>query len=224
MASERERLRRTFDEVPDLYDRARPGYPAGLYDDLISLAGLGEGGCVLEIGCGTGQATRALAERGLDLVCIELGAGLAAVARRNLEQYSRVRVVHGDFETWEPDDADFDAVVAFTAFHWIDPSVRYARSAQLLRDRGSLAVVATQHVTTRGGDPFWNEVQEDYDALVPSPDNRPPPFPEEVTDPVGTEMESSGWFRQIEVRRHLFDVTYNADQYVAVLDTYSSNR
>ena len=82
--ADRRRLRTTFEEVPELYDRARPHYPAELFGDLVSFGRLGPGSRVLEIGCGTGQATLPLAERGFEVVCVELGAGLAEVARRKL--------------------------------------------------------------------------------------------------------------------------------------------
>src|SRR5690348_11321955 len=72
-------LRSIFDEAAELYDRARPGYPTALFDDLAGLADLGPGRRVLEIGCGTGQASVPLAARGCALVCVELGPGMAAV-------------------------------------------------------------------------------------------------------------------------------------------------
>src|SRR6267143_6546045 len=50
-------LRATFDEAAELYDRARPGYPPELFDDLANLGGLHPGARVLEIGSGTGKAT-----------------------------------------------------------------------------------------------------------------------------------------------------------------------
>jgi 16S rRNA A1518/A1519 N6-dimethyltransferase RsmA/KsgA/DIM1 with predicted DNA glycosylase/AP lyase activity len=113
----RRRLRSTFEEVPELYDRARPGYPAQLFDDLIQLGDVPGGGRLLEIGPGTGQATLELAKRGYAVVGIELGQSLAAVARRKLAGFSKVEIIDADFEHWEPAAADFDAVVAFTAFH-----------------------------------------------------------------------------------------------------------
>jgi len=73
-----------FNDVAELYDRARPTYPEPLFGDLFSISGLGPASAVLEIGCGTGQATRALARRCGSLTCIELGARLAALARQNL--------------------------------------------------------------------------------------------------------------------------------------------
>jgi SAM-dependent methyltransferase len=221
---DRKRLRATFEEVPELYDRARPTYPALLFDDLSALAGLEPGADVLEIGPGTGKATLALAERGFRVLCVELGAGLVDVARRNLAQYSGVEVVHADFEEWESGGARFDAVVAFTAFHWVDPDVRFAKSAALLRPGGSLAVVDTKHVLPEGGDRFWADVQADYEAVEPSEDNRPPPRPDDVPELTADEIAASGRFHAPVTRRYLWDVTYGADEYVAVLDTYSGHR
>jgi SAM-dependent methyltransferase len=221
--ADRRRLRTTFEEVPELYERARPLYPPALFDDLVAYAGLEPGARVLEIGCGTGQATIPLAERGLEVVCVELGAGLAAVARRKLAGFPRVEVVNAVFEDWEAEEASFDAAVAFTAFHWVDPEVKYAKPARLLRPGGALAVAETDHVQVEGGDPFWAEVQADYDAVVPSDENRPPPRPEEVGD-LRAAIEETGRFGEVEVRRYLADVTYTADEYIGVLDTYSPNR
>src|SRR5712691_5001525 len=130
-----------FEQVPELYDRARPVYPPEVFDDIVTLAGLYKGARVLEIGCGTGQATLPLAERGFQITCIELGEQLAALARRKLAAFPAVEVINAPFETWEPGAAGFDAVVAFTAFQWIDPELRYRKAASLLREAGALAVL-----------------------------------------------------------------------------------
>lgn len=74
-----------------------------------------------------------------------------------------------------------------------------------------------------GGDPFWVDVQEDYDAILPSEENRPPPRPEEVGD-LRAEMEASGLFGDVEVRRHLWSSSYTPREYIAVLETYSGHR
>jgi len=216
----RETLRATFEQVPELYDRVRPTYPAEVIEGLVDLAQLRPGARVVEIGPGTGQATVALAERGLAVVGVELGEGLGAFARDKLARFPQVEIVTSAFEEWESDEAAFDAVVAFTAWHWLDPEVKYAKSAQLLRDGGALAVVEVAHVLVPGGDPFWVEVQKDYDEIVPDPENRPSPFADEVGD-LRAEIEASGYFGEIEVRRHRWDVTYTADEWIAVMSTYS---
>lgn len=178
---------------------------------------------MLEVGCGTGKATTGLASRGLDVVCVELGAGLAAVARRDLAAYPRVRVVEAPFESWRNDGAPFDAVAAFASFHWIDPDVRYARAASLLRPGGALVLAGYLHVLPADGDPFFREVQADYDAVTPSEDNRPPPDPGDVAD-LREEIESSGHFGYVAHRRYLVEREYTADQLVALLDTFSGHR
>ena len=94
------RLRATFNEAAELYDRARPGYPSRMFDELADLVGLAPGCRVLEIGCGTGQATMPLAERGCQVVAVEVGAEMAGVARRNLAPFPSVEVVTAAFEDW----------------------------------------------------------------------------------------------------------------------------
>lgn len=222
----RSRLRGTFEEVPELYDRARPNYPAQVIDDLTALARLPEAARIVEIGCGTGQATIPLAERGYQVTCVELGAQLAALAGRKLSIFPAVEVVNAAFETWEPLHAGFDAVVAFSAFHWIAPALRYEKSASLLDEGGALAVVAVQHVLPPEGDSFFAEVQEDYEAIAPDDEKTKaggPPPPDAVGD-LGDEIEASGLFHNVALRRYLWDVIYPADEYIAVLNTYSGHR
>jgi SAM-dependent methyltransferase len=216
---DRERLRETFGSVAELYDRARPEYPAVVFDDLAELARLEPGSRVLEIGPGTGKATMELARRGYAVTGVELSPELAEIARRNVPE---AHFVVADFESWEPDDPSFDAISAFTAFHWIAPGLRFSKPARLLRPGGALAVVTGPHVLPPDGDPFFAEVQEDYDAVRPSPNNRPPPPPEEV-EGWTADFEASGLFVDVVERRHLLALTYTADSYVAVLGTFSDN-
>jgi SAM-dependent methyltransferase len=230
-------LRATFEQVPELYDRARPSYPAQVFDDLVALARLPAEARIVEIRCGTGQATLPLAERGFSITCVELGEQLAATARRKLARFPAVEVLSADFETWRPERAGFDAVVAFSAFHWIAPHMRYGRAADLLRERGALAFVSLAHVLPPDGDPFFLDVQADYDAVIPHQSAgtgglySPPwrlPAPEALADRsdavVTEEIEASGRFHTLEARRYLWDVSYSADEYVAVLGTYSHHR
>src|SRR5262249_51604979 len=153
------------------------------------------GARVLELGSGTGIATLPLARRGFELVCVELGAQLAVVARRKLAAFANVEIVNASFESWTP-SGRFDAVAAFASFHWIDPVVRYERSADALRPGGALAVVRPNHVVPVDGDEFFREVQADYEAVAPDdPKVRggAPPPPDEAAD-YRAEMEASGFF------------------------------
>ncbi|MET9109409.1 class I SAM-dependent methyltransferase [Streptomyces zhihengii] len=219
------RLSRTFDEDAELYDRARPGYPPELFDALHALAGTGPGCRVLEVGAGTGKATVPLAARGCRITAVELGADMAAVARRNLAAYEAVEVVTADFETWPLPGDPFDAVVAATAFHWIDPAVRMTRAADALRPGGALAVVSTQHVAG-GSEEFFAEVQRCYERFDPAtpPGLRPPAADDVDTSDHAAEAARSGRFGPVECRRWQWELTYTTEEYLRLLRTYSNHR
>ena len=115
-----EELRAIFDQDAELYDRARPSYPYRLISDLAELAEIGPGTRLAEVGPGTGQATAALTARGAHVVCVELGTKLSAVLYRKLVRTS-VEVVVSAFEDWPLPKQPFDALCAFTAWHWLAP-------------------------------------------------------------------------------------------------------
>jgi SAM-dependent methyltransferase len=146
MAKERAKLRAIFDEAVLLYDEVSPGYPEELFDDVVSLSGIPSGGKILEIECGTGQATVPFARRGYRILCVELGENLATVARRNLEAYPQAEVHVGPFEECRLQEPAFDLAVSATAFHWLDPELAYPRVAGALRRTGSLALFWNVHV------------------------------------------------------------------------------
>ena len=218
---DRERLRQTFDRAAGRYDRARPGYPEALFDDLIALADLTPGDHLLEVGCATGLATRALARRGFRITCVELGAELAAVARRNLAEWP-VEVVQGQFEQWRPAES-YGLVYAATAWHWIDPGLRYPRAWQALRPGGHLAIWAAGHVFPEGGDPFFEQIQDIYDEIG---EGQPPgqgrPRPGELPDD-RAGIEASGLFEVIAVRHYDWERVYQAEEYIELLDTFSGH-
>jgi SAM-dependent methyltransferase len=220
---DRERLRATFDEAAELYDRARPGYPPALFDDLAELAGLGPGSRVLEIGAGTGKATVPLAERGCAVVAVELGEHMAAVARRNLAGFPAARVVVAAFEAWPLPADPFDAVVAATAFSWVDPAVRVTRAADALRLGGALATIGTHHVAG-GTEAFYVEVQACYERWDPA---TPPGLrlPAAAAIPrCSEELDGSGRFGPAVFRRYEWDLEYSTAAYLDVLRTYSGHR
>ena len=218
----RESLRRTFDSVADLYESARPSYPKQLFDDLVQLAGLEPGDRLLEVGCATGKATRPLLERGFSVVCVELGARLAADARRNLAGLP-VDVHVGRFEEWEGDAASFGLLYAATAWTWLDPAIRYRKAYELLRPGGHLAVWKAQHAFPEGFDPFFAEIQEVYDAIGESYAAEWPPAPPDAVADDRPEIEASGLFTDVRVRRYVWERVYAADEYVALLSTFSGH-
>ena len=224
-ADGRERLRQTFDTVAARYHAARPGYPGALYDTLISLARLApDQDEILEIGCGTGKATIPLARRGFRITAVELGAALAAEARRNLAAFPRVTVVNADAERWQPPaPAMFGLVFAATAWHWIDPAVRYRRAWELLRPGGHLAFWEAVHVIPDHGDPFFREIQDVYDEIGEAlPPGSGFAKPDTLADRAA-EITATGLFTDVTIRRFDWEITYTADSYLLLLDTFSGH-
>jgi SAM-dependent methyltransferase len=225
MTARREQLRTTFDAAADLYHQARPDYPEALYDTLVEAAGLVAGDRLLEVGCASGKATLPLARRGFRITCVELGPALAAVARRTLADFGdRAEVIESAFEAWEPPAGErFDLVFAATAWHWLDPTLRYERAWRLLRPGGHLAIWSATHVFPAGGDPFFAELQEVYEEIGEGlPGDATRPRPGELPDD-RAEIERSGRFEDVVVRHFDWELTYDAEAYLRLLDTFSGH-
>jgi SAM-dependent methyltransferase len=219
--AERERLRETFDQTAETYHRVRPDYPEALFDDLTVLAGLAPGDRLLEVGCATGKATLPLARRGFQITCVELGADLAAVARRNLAGFD-VEVIQERFEDWRP-AGPFSLVYAATAWHWVDPAVRYQRAWDALRPGGHLALWAQEHVFPVRGDPFFDEIQHVYEEIGEGlPPDAVRARPGELPDG-GEEIAASGLFDVARVRQYDWEQVYDTEDYIGLLNTFSGH-
>jgi SAM-dependent methyltransferase len=154
---------------------------------------------------------------------VEIGADLAAEARRNLGGFPQVNILNGAFETWAPPQAGFDLVFAATAWHWIDPAVRYRKAWELLRDGGHLAFWEAAHVFPAGGDPFFRELQDVYDEIGEGlPAGAQFPAAAELPDQ-RAGIEATGLFTDVTIRRFGWEIEYTADEYIRLLDTFSGH-
>ena len=121
----------SFGSDPARYDRARPPYPEALIRRVIASS---PGNALLDVGCGTGIEARQFQAAGCTVLGIEPDARMAAFARER-----GVDVEVAKFEGWEPAGRQFDAVVAGTAWHWVDPIAGAAKAAEVLRPAGLIA-------------------------------------------------------------------------------------
>lgn len=178
---DRRDLGRVFNEVPELYDRVRPTYPDELFADLVAITGMNERSLVLEVGCGTGQATRSLAALGCVVTAVEPGAGMAALARQRLATFSNVKVETSAFEEWDDRGRRFDVLVAASAWHWVDPSTGWPKAHDLLNPGGWMALIGNV-VFRRSGEPeVYAETADLHERYSPgNADWGHPPLEEEV--------------------------------------------
>jgi SAM-dependent methyltransferase len=133
-------LKDAFDTVADLYDAVRPGYPDALFRTLAQAAAIEPGDWALEVGCGSGQATRGLVGLGLTLTALDPGPELIRHARRRFADVEAVDFVVAPFEAWTPPMRTFRLVASAQAWHWIDPQVGFEKAAAALEPGGVLAV------------------------------------------------------------------------------------
>jgi SAM-dependent methyltransferase len=129
----------------------------------------------------------------------------------------------GPFESWPGPAGSFDLVFAATAWHWIRPALRYAKVHALLRADGCLAFWSALQAFPTGFDPFFEEIKEVYEAIgAPWAGDWPPPTPENVPDECA-EIEATGLFRVLGTRRYVWEVAYTAEEYIALLGTFTGH-
>jgi SAM-dependent methyltransferase len=173
---------------------------------------------LLEIGPGTGQATKGIAAYGFDITAIELGPQLAAIARAELQSFPNVSIITGAFEEIPLPDNVFDLVFAATAIHWIAADARYAKPHRILKPTGYMAIIETHHVSDAHGDGFFEASQPLFDRYQFSkPGERPPMSSTIQPAPIDNSLFTFTNFHSFPM-----EVTYSASAFIDLLGTYSN--
>ncbi|MGH7540155.1 MAG: class I SAM-dependent methyltransferase [Gemmatimonadota bacterium] len=160
--------RRFFGEAPETYDAARPGHANEVYEILRERCSVGTGSRVLEIGPGTGQATRRLLELGADpIVVVEPDPALAAHLRAALADRVDVRVTALEDSELEP--AAYDLAAAASSFHWVEEDVGLATILRALRPGGWIALWWTMFGDETRPDPFRQAIDPLFDDIPHGP-------------------------------------------------------
>jgi SAM-dependent methyltransferase len=208
----------SFGAAAEAYERFRPGYPAELVDMVLTYADQPVR-TALEIGAGTGKATRLFAQRGVAVTATEPDGAMLAELRKHVP--TSVRTAEAALEDLQPGES-YELVYAAAALHWTNPQGRWSRVAALLKRGG---VFASFGGPVRLADPSAAEAVGTARAPfldtdeVASPDGTP--AGEDMQWP-GTELRRSDWFadvRQCVIERRL---TMSADDYVGHLSTISA--
>ncbi|WP_097231555.1 class I SAM-dependent methyltransferase [Streptomyces zhaozhouensis] len=128
----------SFNAVAAEYASARPDYPPALYDALEECFGRPLADAhALDVGAGTGKATRGLGERGVRVTAVEPGDGMAAQLATASPGVPLVRAV-GDALPFA--DGSVDLVTYAQAWHWTRPEVALPEALRVLRPEGGLAL------------------------------------------------------------------------------------
>lgn len=191
-----------FGEDPALYDRFRPSYPREMIEAIIADTSQRP---VLEIGAGTGKATKALIALGKDVHALEPDQRMAALLKVSCPT-GLVQVETATLETANLPLEAFDLVVAAQAWHWVDPTVGYDVAADSLVPHGRLALMWHHPRTEQGL--LGEALNQLYAVLAPGITNVLPGAKASGFDPAAEPSAALGRFRswsrlEHRWRRHL---------------------
>jgi SAM-dependent methyltransferase len=206
--------RLVFGEVAAQYDEARPSYPDALFDTVIEHGRLAPGDAALEIGAGTGKATRGFVARGLAVHALEPSPGMAAVLRAN-----GIDAEETTFEDWPAQPDTFRLVFAAQAWHWVQSVDRYEKAARVLAPGGTLAL-------------FWNLGRE-WDGELGAANDAA--YKEHAPHLMGggahwqldkhlDELAAVGAFDGIVKREITWEQRYSSAEWTTLLGTHSDHR
>ena len=111
-----------------------------------SLVAIGEikGLRVLDVGCGCGESTEMLAERGADVTGLDISAPMIARANERSAKNGAIQFVRGDAATFQ-DNAGFDRIYSrFGCMFFEDPLAAFVHLRQLLSEGGSAQLMCWQ--------------------------------------------------------------------------------
>jgi SAM-dependent methyltransferase len=214
-------IRLSFNEVADIYDQVRPSYPADLFDSVFQMLPSQPG--IIEVGPGTGQATKDLLARGASVLAIEIGQATAAKLRSNLPS-DRLRVGVGDFEVMEITAGEADAVFSATAYHWISLKAQTDRPAAILRPRGLVAIVDLIQVDSPEDAGFFAAAQPIYERHGQGHAGPPAPTRGSVDPKIRAVLDADRRFDCVDVRQYDWDQTYSASDYRNLMLSYSGTQ
>jgi SAM-dependent methyltransferase len=174
---------------------------------------------VLDVGAGTGIASRQLLDKGADVLAVEPDPRMAAVAKEK-----GIPVEMSTFENWEPAGRDFDLVVFGQSFHWVNPSVALPKIHSLLSTGGQLALMWNRLVTTEPTDGDLAEIYRDYmdpDLSLIGGSSIGIAETDGNVDRVTASITASGF----TVEKHTYprDEHYSAERWLDLVFTYSSH-
>jgi SAM-dependent methyltransferase len=213
--------RLAFGRVAEQYERARPSYPAAAIDEVLAYAGVEPGEPVVEVGAGTGKATRLLTARGLRVLAIEPDPAMAAICARASDP-ALVEVQVTDFESWRPRE-HVGLLLSAQAWHWLDPQLRWRRAAEALRRGGAVAALWTLPVWERI--PLRAALDEVYAATVPEMAPgfplHPASRPERLAERWHEEVAEG--FADVRAGTHDWTQRYGASEYAELIATHQDH-
>ncbi len=208
---------KTFDNAAHDYERIRPEYLPAIFDDIFSYKPLNAESNVLEIGMGTGLATKPFLETGCHFVGVEPGQNLAEIAAEKYRRYANFTAATQRLQDYVCPNDSFDLIYAATAFHWIPEEYGYKRVYELLRSGGAFARFRYHAGSDIRRQALMDEIQALYRKYMKR--EKPAEFSETNAK---TIAEIAGKYGFVDTKYMLYHTTkdFTADEYMLLLRTY----
>jgi SAM-dependent methyltransferase len=143
-----------FGAAAEIYERARPSYPAEAVDWIVERVGLREGVTVLDLAAGTGKLTRLLVPTGARVIAVEPVPEMRAVLVRAVPG---AEVLEGTAERIPLEDESVDVLTVAQAMHWFDLDRALPELHRVLRPGGCVVAVWNSRDTA---DPLQRGLEE----------------------------------------------------------------
>ncbi len=210
-----------YSPAADAYRQVRPRYPQALIDRILEITQLSSSFSLLELGCGPAIVTPAFAQLGGPLLAIEPNPDFARMAQETCQIYPNVTVQTCSFEEWELEAQSFDAVIAASSFHWIDPDIGYPKVKAALRSDGHLILLWNKEM--QPSHEIYQQLSAVYADHAPALNRAYETQSEQldILNQLGNLSIESGHFKDLISESLTVSVTYSIDQYLLLLNTYS---
>lgn len=211
---------RSFDAVAEDYLRARSEYPSEIFDQIFETASLKPGSPVLDVGCGSGQATLDFARRGCRIVALDPAKRALDLLAQRCSALPEIELVHSTFEDFES-DLKFDLIVCAQAFHWLDLALAPRRFCGLLKPGGHVALLwHLQDVLP--GSPQADLYLLSSKYFKSFPIMNPPEYGGEFIDAMSQVLDQSGLFEDICVSEHPWQQSYEPEMFKTLFRSASN--
>ena len=215
-----------FDENVVLYDKFRPTYGTNIFEDILSYSKITQSSKILEIGCGTGNATLPVIQTGAEVTAVEIGGNLSKYTAQKFSKYSNFHVIHSAFEDFQT-HTKYDLIFSATAFHWIQPDRSYSRCKELLVAGGVLAVFWNTPCISRTNLDLYKEIQDLYQRFMPNCQEEKEMLLESEwytkrCNDLNNFLKENGYIDCI-FKIYQDSRVFSADEYIGLLQTYSNH-
>ena len=214
-------LERTFDSIAQAYDRWRPGYGDAAYQAIFAYCPVSAQSNVVEIGIGSGQATRPFLQKGCHVTAVEPGEQFAALCRAKFQEYPAFLIRTGKLEETDFPDGTVDLVFSATAFHWIAQEIGYPKVFSMLKSGGAFVRMDNHPFEDKGRTKLADEIQALYRVYMGST-ARPVEYGDAMAK---AKAEIAARYGFTDIRYQLLKRTrqFSAREYTALLGTYSDH-